>query len=209
MAQQTGVTLGLPTFSGSSGSVSRFLSDFKTFAAFQEWDDAKQASLIPLCLTGVGRDAYDCLPEDSKKSISLVFAGLKKAFPSHGIVEAQVQLRGLCFDPRSDLDVFAVKLKGLVCAAFPDNESDGLLFNYFMQALPVQFQSRLVSDGVTSFEAGLATVRNMCCAARLTVGQAQAAVSVRHVDSETDQLRRKVEELESKLASLWGRAAQE
>ena len=201
MAQQPGFALGLPTFSGSTDSISRFISDFRTFAAFQGWDDTKQVSLLPLCLTGIGRDAYDCLPEPSKKSISLAFAGLRQAFPSRGVVSAQVQLRGLRFDPNSDLDAFAIRLRGLVSAAFPESESDSLLFNYFMQALPMQFQSRLVADGIISFDAALATVRNMCCAARLSVSQ---SAPVRQVSSETDQLRLRVRELEAKLARLEG-----
>ena len=201
MAQQSGVTLGLPTFGGNSGSVSRFISDFKTYVAFQGWDTTKQASLLPLCLTGIARDAYDCLPEASKKSISLAFTGLKEAFPSHSVVEAQVQLRGLKFDPKSDLDAFAIRLRRLVSSAFPEGEVDSLLFNYFMQTLPMEFQSRLISDGVTSFDTALVTVRNMCCAARLSASQPEP---VRQVCSETDQLRRKVAELEGKLARLGG-----
>lgn len=183
------------------GSLSRFISDFKTFAAFQDWDAAKQASLLPLCLTGVARDAYDCLPEASKKSISLAFEGLKQAFPARGVVEAQVKLRNLKFDPRDDLDAFAIRLKGLVSTAFPGSEADSLFFNYFMQSLPIPFQSRLVSDGVTSFDAALTTVRNMCCADRLNASQ---PAPVRQVLSEADLLRQRVEELESKLARLEG-----
>ena len=206
MAQQSGVALGLPTFGGATGSISRFISDFKTYTAFQGWDAAKQASLLPLCLTGIARDAYDSLPEASKKSISLAFEGLKQAFPSHSVVEAQVQLRGLKFDPESDLDAFAIRLKKLVTAAFPDSEVESLLFNYFMQALPMHFQSRLISDGITSFDTALATVRNMCCASRLNVGQPSGRdAPVRKVHTEADLLRRRVEELENKLAQFEGR----
>ena len=201
MAQQSGISLGLPTFGGKLGSVSRFISDFKTYVAFQVWDAPKQASLLPLCLTGIARDAYDGLPEASKKSISLAFDGLKKAFPSHSVVEAQVQLRGMKFDPKTDLDAFAIRLRGLVSAAFPDSEADGLLFNYFMQSLPVELQFRLFSDGVTSFDTALAIVHNMCCAARLNVSQ---ATPVRQVHSEAELLRRRVVELEGKLARFEG-----
>ncbi|XP_043218611.1 transcriptional regulator DEF1-like [Amphibalanus amphitrite] len=72
-------------------------------------------------------------------------------------------------------------------------EADCLLFNYFMQALPMQYQSRLISDGIASFDTALVAVRNMCCAARLNVSQ---PAPVRQVQSESDVLRQRVEELE-------------
>ena len=155
--------------------------------------------MLPLCLSGVARDVYDCLPEESRKTVSAAFLGLRKAFPSRGVVEAQVQLRAVKFDPNSDLDSFVIRLRGLVAAAFPDSDEEGLLFNYFLQSLPMSFQSKLVSDGVTDFESAVACIRNMCCAARLTGAQ---AAPVRQVSSETESLRKRVEELEGQLARL-------
>lgn len=200
MASAPSVSVGIPTFSGSSASLARFSQDFKTFSLLQGWDEVKQASLLPLCLSGVARDAYDCLPESQKKSVALAFEGLKQAFPSRGFIEAQVQLRSLKFDSHSDLDAFIIQLKGLVCRSYPDADRQGLLFNYFLQSLPPHFQCRIVSDGTTSFEAAVATVRNMCCAARLTGQPSQ----VRQVRSETEFLRQRVGELESQLAKLQG-----
>ena len=199
MAQPFVSSVGLPTFAGTSGSVSRFMQDFETFAFLQNFDGAKQASLLPLCLSGVARDAYDCLPHESKKSVKAAFIGLQKAFPSRGVIEAQVQLRAVKFDPNSDLDSFVIRLRGLVATAFPGSDGEGLLFNYFLQSLPIQYQTKLVSDGVTSFEPAVAVIRNMCCAARLSGAQ---AAPVRQVSSENEVLHRRVEELEGQLARL-------
>ena len=73
------------------------------------------------------------------------------------------------------------------------------MFNYFLQSLPMTFQSKLVSDSVTTFEAAVASIRNMCCAARLAGAQ---AAPVRQVSSETEALRDRVKELEGQLARL-------
>ena len=62
----------------------------------------------------------------------------------------------------------------------------------------MQFQSKLVSDGVSIFEPAVSSLRNMCCAARLSGSQAgpapvrQSAEAAAHQISETEILRRKV-----------------
>ena len=53
----------------------------------------KQASPMPLCLSGIPRDAYDALPVTCKKDVKDVFERLKVILPSVSIVEAQVRLR--------------------------------------------------------------------------------------------------------------------
>ena len=152
--------------------------------------------MLPLCLTGVARDAYDCLSEESKKTYKTAVLGLKQAFPARSVVEAQVQLRSIRFNPESDLDSFIIRLKGLVTTAFPESDADTLMFNYFLQSLPVHFQSKLVADGVSAFDEAVTSIRNMCCATRLS------GTPVRQVTSETDVLRKRVEELEARLAQF-------
>ena len=197
MATST-VSVGLPTFSGT-GSVSRFIADFKTFSTLQDWDVGKQASLMPLCLSGIARDAYDALPVSCKKDVKDVFERLKVIFPSVSIVEAQVRLRSLKFKTGDNLDSFIVQLKGLVSRAFPGTEGDELLFNYFLQSLPTEYQQALVSEGIQSFELAVGKIRNIACAARLA---ADAQPSVRQVSAEPDSLYQSVQELKAKLARL-------
>lgn len=205
MATST-LAVGLPQFSGS-GSVRRFIEDFKTFSLIQNWDVAHQASVLPLCLSGIARDAYDCLSSEAKAKVSSALAGLREAFPPRGVVEAQVQLRSLTFSSGSNLDAFVITLKGLVSRAFPDGDISGLLFNYFLQSLPGHFQHRLVSDGVTTFDEAVRVVRNMCSAAKLSEGGTPdnkiRQVGVEDVDaSEAAMLRRRVAELENRLAQM-------
>lgn len=107
------ISVGLPSFSGT-GSLSRFKDDFETFSALQGWEKEKQASLLPLCLSGIARDAYDSLGPKQKKDVSAAFEQLKAAFPADGVVEAQVQLRSLRFQPGGNLDAFVVQLRLLV-----------------------------------------------------------------------------------------------
>ena len=200
------LSVGLPQFSGS-GSIHRFIEDFKTFSLIKTWDVAHQAAVLPLCLSGIARDAYDCLSSDVKGKISSALEGLQEAFPAKGAVEAQVQLRNLSFSAGVDLDAFLISLKGLVARAFPGGDISVLLFNYFLQTLPAQFQHRLVSDGITSFDEAVRVVRNMCSAARLAEGGAPNS-QIRKVEaeytetSETAMLRNRVAELESRLAQV-------
>ena len=192
------IQVGLPSFSGS-GSVRRFVDDFKTFAVIQEWDATKQVAVLPLCLSGIARDAYDSLSDKVKGEISSALEGLRSAFPSGGVVEAQVKLRTLKFQPGSNLDAFVVSLRTLVVRAFPQGVGEDVLFGYFLQALPQTFQQQLVSEGIQTFDRAVRKVRNMCCAASLV-----PEVPVRQVSSETEALKREVEMLQRRLAQLEG-----
>ena len=190
------IQVGLPSFSGS-GSVKRFIDDFKTFSVIQEWDVTKQVAVLPLCLSGIARDAYDALSDKIRGEISSALEGLRSAFPSGGVVEAQVKLRGLKFQPGTNLDAFVISLKTLASRAFPQGMSDDILFGHFLQALPASFQQQLVAEGIQSFERAIRKVRNMCCAASLVPEPA-----VRRVNEESESLRREVEQLRRRLAQL-------
>ena len=194
------ISVGLPSFNGAGGSIFRFIEDFKTFSVLQGWGDEKQVALLPLCLSGIARDAYDALSDKYKRDISAAFEQLKAAFPADSSVEAQVQLRSLRFQPGNSLDAFVVQLRGLVSRAFPGTDRDGLLFNYFLQALPTAYQQELISNGIQNFDAAVSKVRNMSCAARLVDSASQ---SVRQITaSEADALRQRIHELESRLTRL-------
>ena len=201
----TPISIGLPSFSGV-GSVSRFLSDFKTFAVLHDWEDKKQLALLPLCLSGIARDAYDGLSDKCKKDLKSVLDALEAAFPSGGPVEAQVKLRGLKFVPGQNLDAFTIQLRSLVGAAFPGTVVDQLLFNYFLQSLPDDFQRQIVCDGIVTYDEALKKVRNMTYATRMYEGSSVAVRQVSEGATRTDHLERRVRELEGKLAKLQTRS---
>ena len=194
------LSVGLPSFSGT-GSFARFIADFETFAVLQGWEKDKKVALLPLCLTGIARDAYDAFPEQCKKDIDAACKRLTVAFPSGDKVEAQVQLRSLRFTADDSLDAFVVKLRGLVSRAFPGTEHDPLLYNYFLQSLPPTYQQTLIGEGIQTFDSAVTKVRNLSCAAKVAASSTQTVRQVAATD-ETDSLRQRVRELESKLSRL-------
>lgn len=195
------LSIGLPSFAGK-GSVSRFIADFDTFSILQGWDNDKKVALLPLCLSGIARDAYDAFPSECKKDANAACKRLELAFPSGDKVEAQVQLRSLRLAPDDSLDAFVVKLRGLVSRAFPDTrhtEHDPLLYNYFLQSLPPTYQQALIGEGIQTFDSAVTKVRNLSCAAKVAASQTVRQVAA---TDETDLLRRRVQELELKLSRL-------
>ena len=53
----TGFSMKAPDFSGE-GSFSRFSTDLDTFFTLHDFDDQLKLRFLPLCLTGVARDAF-------------------------------------------------------------------------------------------------------------------------------------------------------
>ena len=194
------LSIGLPSSSGK-GNVNRFIADFETFAVLQGWEQDKKVALLPLCLSGTARDAYDAFTDECKKDIKAACKRLKQAFPAGDKVEAQVQLRSLRFSSGECLDAFVVRLRGLVSRAFPGTDHDPLLFNYFLQSLPPSYQQTLISDGIQTFEATVAKVRNLACAAKVAASATQTVRQVA-VSEEADALHQRVRELEAKLSRL-------
>ena len=149
----TGVTMNpqlasvsLPTFDGRS-SLHRFLDDFERYSRLQGWDADKKLDIFPLCLVGIARDAFDSLSKDQKASFDEATKGLRASFSSRSSVDHHVALRALKFDPSGSLDAFVIEFKKLVALAFPDQPSEGLLYNHFLSAVPDELCSAIIADG--------------------------------------------------------------
>ena len=149
-----------PKFSGD-GKFSRFLSDFDGFSSLHNWNDETRLKFLPLCLSGVARDAYESLTADQRASYQLTVAGLGTLFEKPSALDAHTKLRQLRFDPHESLDVFVIKFRKLVQDAFPGSDNDMLLLNCFLVALPESYQVDVVSNGIDSFLAAVERVRNM------------------------------------------------
>ena len=117
---------GLPTFDGKK-SFARFTADYQTFAKMESWTADQQRTGLPLCLTGIARDAYDALTTAEKATLPTIYAALSSIFPADTPVSAHVKLRKLEFAPGDDLDSFVVTLRKWVSRSFPSQEKhDGL-----------------------------------------------------------------------------------
>ena len=154
-----GFTVPSPRFSGE-GSLSRFLSDFDGFSSLYRWDDDTRLKFLPLCLSGVARDAFDSLTVDQRASFGLAVKGLKALFESSNALDAHAKLRQLRFDPRESLDAFVIKFRKLVQDAFPGSDNDMMRLNCFLATLPEPYQIDVVSNGIDSFSAAVERVRN-------------------------------------------------
>ena len=189
-------SVGLPRFSGDSGSFERFVEDFDIFSRLQRWDDDRKADIFPMCLSGIARDAYDALRADQKSRYDFAVAGIKPSFTGRTQVDYHMALTSLKYDPSEPLDAFVIELRKLVRSAFPDQPHDGLLFNHFLMSLPEDYRVQVVADGITSFDAAVSKVRNLLSALRVRTA------GVRQLSAEPDvvaQLQRRIEELERRL----------
>ena len=77
------------------GSVSRFFDDFNRYARLNACNDDQKLNLLPLCLSGIARDAFDALSETQKGTFTNAEAGLKKSFSGGSSVDCLATLRGL------------------------------------------------------------------------------------------------------------------
>ena len=195
------LALGLPKFDGN-GSLNRFVEDFTIYASLQGWDDAKKRTIVPLCLIGIARDAYDAIPEGRKETFDDVVSGLRKSFGAPSSLEKHLMLQQLTYDPSESLDNFVIRFKKQMAGAFPGQVSDMILLNHFLSALPTVYRSAVIAAGITSFEDAVGKVRNIRSAA---TAAGDIGASVRQLDrSDSDliqQLQRRVSELESQLAA--------
>ena len=112
-------------------------------------------------------------------------------------------LQNLKYDPNERLDIFVIRFKKEVAAAFPGQVLDGILLNHFLTALPTEYRSAVIESGIANFEDAVQKVRNVKSAAAAAGGD--MSVPVRQLDrSNSDliqQLQRRVSELESQLAA--------
>ena len=196
------VAIGLPKFDGE-GSLNRFVEDFSIYASLQGWDDERKRTIVPLCLTGIARDAYDAIPESGRGTFNDVVAGLRKSFGAPSSLEKHLTLQNLKYDPKEPLDTFVIKLKKQVSGAFPGQALDGILLNHFLTALPTEYRSAVIAAGVSSFEDAVQKVRNVKSAS--AAAGCDNVAPVHQLDrSDSDliqQLQRRISELESRLAA--------
>ena len=186
-----GPPMSSPKFGGESGEglFSRFAADFDTFAAMYAWTDEFKLRFLPLCLTGVARDAFDSLSEAQRGEFKSAISGLRDLFAKPNSLDAHAELGKLRFDPRKPLDSFVIRFNLLIKRAFPGQDLDTVKFNYFLSTLPEAYQTEVISAGITSFSQTVEKIRNMCRAEKrraAAAGGAEAeAVTVRRVESES------------------------
>ena len=188
-----------PKFSGEE-SFERFSADLDTFFSFHNFNDEVRLRFLPLCLTGVARDAYDSLSQDAKATIGEALAGLRDCFSRPSAVDAHARLRELRFDPRESLDVFLITFRKLVKEAFPGSDGDVVLFNCFLAALPEDYRVDIVSQGMTKFADAVERTRNLIRGEKLRSGATVRQV-VTAEPSMLDQIMARLDQLERQIAS--------
>lgn len=199
-------TFSLPSFDGRS-SAPRFLDDFERYSRLQGWDDEKKLDIFPLCLVGIARDAFDSLSTDQKATFAGATAGFRASFSGRSSVDHHVALRALRFDPSGSLDAFVIEFKKLVALAFPDQPSEGLLYNHFLSAVPDELCSAIIADGISTFDGAVNKVRNLCSAAKRLAQGVEKSEPVRQLAASVDEslvarLERRIAELEAKVDSV-------
>lgn len=196
------INVGLPRFSGE-GCIRRFLDDFERYARLQNWADERKVDILPLCLSGIARDAFDALSREQQGTFQTAADGLRAAFSKRSAIDYHLALRGLRYDPRESLDNFVITLRKHVANAFPTQPEDGqgeLLFNHFLSTLPDDYYAAVVTDGITSFDAAVAKVRNKRNANRSSRDAPVRSLAADVGDeSVIAQLQRRIAELESQL----------
>ena len=192
----------MPRFTGD-GCVRRFLDDFDRYARLQHWGDEQKVDVLPLCLSGIGRDAYEALSKEERGSYEKAADGLRAAFSKRSAVDYHLALRGLRYDPRESLDNFLIKFRKHVTNAFPNQPVAGqseLLFNHFLSTLPDEYYAAVISDGITTFDDAVAKVRNKRNATKDGQGASVRVLAAEGGDeSMLGQLQRRIAELESRL----------
>lgn len=204
-----GPPMSSPKF-GGEGSFSRFVADFDTFASMYAWADEFKVRFLPLCLTGVARDAFDSLPEGKRATYDCAVQGLRDLFAKPNSLDAHAELGRLRFDPSGSLDAFVIRFNLLMKQAFPGQDIDTVRFNYFLSSLPESYQTDIIASGITSFAAALEKTRNVCRAEKRRAaagsGSERGSADVRHVEAGPgtatmlDQILSRIAELEKHVS---------
>ena len=141
-SQVSVMTLGSGNFSVAEpryagvGSFQRFSSDLDAFCALNGFNDDQKLRFLPLCLSGVARDAFESIPPESRQTFGQTVAALQGLFHKPSALDAHGKLRNLRYDPQQPLGNFVIHLRRPISEAFPGNTSDVVLFNSFLSALP-------------------------------------------------------------------------
>ena len=195
--------LSPPLFNGHDGSFTRFKTDFNIFAQLNAWSDQEKLLYLPLCLTGLARDAYEALDVSQRVSYSATIEALSHSFTPIGVVEAHARLQALKFDPAESLEPFLIRFKAAVRAAFPSDNSDHLLFTYFLSSLPLNYRAEVISAGCDSFHQAVSKTKCLLAARRATTTAVAepSVIGVRRIDDQgsLEQLLSRIEALEAKL----------
>ena len=196
----------LPRFDGS-GSFSRFVEDFDIYSRIQEWDGDKKKDVLPLCLSGIARDAYDAVGEEHRASFASIIVQMRERFRGKSTVDCHLTLNKLRYHTGESLDAFIIQLRKLIVSAFPNHPVDGLMFNHFLLALPEQYRIAIVADGICSFDGALAKVRNLVSAAEMQSNAVRQLAT--DTAPEVKILQDRVAELEQQLETLNVRRVQQ
>ena len=193
-----------PLFNGRDGSFCRFLSDFEIFASLHSWSENEQLKYLPLCLTGLAREAFESLERTQRQSFSVTVGALRQCFAPLGVVEAHAKLQVLSFDPSESVEVFLIRFKAAVRAAFPGENQDRLLFTYFLSSLPMNIRTEVIAAGCESFDQAVAKTKCVVAARRAADVPTQsttAEVPVRRVENDAAlaKLLSRLESLELKV----------
>ena len=199
-------SISLPSFDGRS-PVRRFLDDFARYSRLHGWDDERKLDIFPLCLVGIARDAFDSLSTEQKGTFAGATAAFRASFVGRSSVDHHVALTALRFDPSGSLDAFVIEFKKLVALAFPDQPSEGILYNHFLSAVPDELGSAIIADGISTFDGAVRKVRNLCSAAKRLDPGVDRSEPVRHLAAAVDEslvarLERRIAELEARVDSV-------
>ena len=193
-----------PLYNGRDGSFSRFKSDFDIFAQINSWTDQDKLLYLPLCLTGLARDAYEALDHSQRLSFSAAVDALRHSFAPVGVVEAHSRLQALKFECAEALEAFLIRFKAAVRAAFPNDATDPLLLTYFLGCLPPDLRAGVIGAGCDTFQQAISKTRCLLAARRVTSQPLEAGIgdaAVRRVEEPgvLSQLLSRLEALESKV----------
>ena len=186
-----------PDFAGV-GSFVRFSSDLDTFYAIHNFNDDLKLRFLPLCLSGVARDAFEALPAGSRSTYKQAIEGMSKSFGTPNALDAHAKLRNLQYDSSVSLDAFVIHFKHLMNQAFLGQLSDQMLFHAFLPTLPSRYQEHIIAQGISGFEEAVRRVQNLIHSERFQKPVRQ--VSAPDPDR-LEQLLQRVEAIEHRLSS--------
>ena len=193
----SGFSIKAPDFYGE-GSFTRFAADLDTYYTIHDFNDDLKLRFLPLCLSGVARDAFEALPADSRTTYEKAIRGLSANFGRPCALDAHAKLRNLQYDTSMSLDAFVIKFKHLMSQAFPGQLSDQVLFHTFLPALPGRYQEHIIAQGISDFEDAVGRVRNLIQSERFQ--QPVRQVSTPETDR-LEQILQRVEAIEHRLAA--------
>ena len=204
----SGFPLKAPDYAGE-GLFSRFSADFDTFCTIHNFNDELKLRFLPLCLSGVARDAIETIPTDSRGTYANAIKALSDNFGKPRALDAHAKLRDLRFESSLSLDAFVIKFKHLMSQAFPGQSSGQVLFHTFLPTLPSRYQEHIIAQGISDFDEAVRRVRNLVQSERFQQPESRVARDqpVRQVSTpEADRLEQilHVEVLERRLSAGGG-----